>query len=374
MLSSRIRRWTSIVALASIACCAAGFAQAAGDEPFLDRFSAVKLVASTVPANGDVNPYGIAVVHRSIGELHRGHVLVSNFNNSANLQGTGTTIVQLAPDGSTSVFAHLDSAGIASSCPGGIGLTTALSILDSGWVVVGSLPSPTGQSANAGAGCLLVIDKDGHFAESLVGDGINGPWDMTAFDDGDQAALFVTNVLNGNVTKGSPHVVDEGTVIRIDLALPDMPGGIPRRISTTIIGSGFAQTADPNALVIGPTGLALSWDGTLYLADSLGNRIAAIPDALTRRSSASTGRTVSQGGALNDPLGLAAAPNGNLIAANGADGNLVEVSPGGKQVAVKTVETAFGAGSLFGLAIEPHGRGIYFVDDGDNTVKKFTSP
>ena len=56
-------------------------------------------IGSTVPANGDVNPYGVAVVPHSRGRLHRGDVLVSNFNNKANLQGTGTTIVQVSPGG-----------------------------------------------------------------------------------------------------------------------------------------------------------------------------------------------------------------------------------------------------------------------------------
>jgi hypothetical protein len=27
-----------------------------------------------------------------------------------------------------------------------------------------------------------------------------------------------------------------------------------------------------------------------------------------------------------------------------------------------------GAGTLFGLAVKPGGKGIYFVDDGDNTL------
>ena len=51
-------------------------------------------VVSTVPANGDVNPYGVAFVPNGFptgGPLEPGDVLVSNFNNSANLQGTGTT-------------------------------------------------------------------------------------------------------------------------------------------------------------------------------------------------------------------------------------------------------------------------------------------
>jgi len=345
----------------------------AAAEPFLDHFSLVDRIASTVPFNGDQNPYGVAVVKRSVGALRRGHVLVSNFNNAANLQGTGTTIVQVAPDGSVSLFARLDSPGVARACPGGIGLTTALVALDAGWVIVGSLPSPTGLAANAGAGCLIVLDSDGMMVETFAAEGINGPWDMAALDLEDSAVLFVTNVLNGDVTRGAPHVVHEGTVLRIGLNVPQQHEGVPLRTDSTVIASGFAQTADPNAFVIGPTGLSLSWDGTLYVADTLNSRIAAIPYALTRKSSASTGSTLAQGGSLNGPLGLALAPNGDLVAANGGDGNLVEITPDGREVAVKTVETATGAGSLFGLAIAPLGQGVYFVDDGDNTLKLFTA-
>ena len=110
---------------------------------------------STIPANGDVNPYGVAVVPRSSGMLVRGHVLVSNFNNGKNLQGTGTTIVDIAPDGTLSVFAEIDAANLPGPCPGGVGLTTALSVLRNGWVIVGSLPTTDGTAATAKAGCLL---------------------------------------------------------------------------------------------------------------------------------------------------------------------------------------------------------------------------
>jgi sugar lactone lactonase YvrE len=122
-------------------------------------------------------------------------------------------------------------------------------------------------------------------------------------------------------------------------------------------------------LVIGPTGVGLAEDGTLYVADTVNSRIAAIPHALTRQTTAFTGVEVSSNGALNGPLGLAITPNGHIITANAGDGNLVETTPAGSQIAVKTVETATGAGSLFGIAIVRGGRGVYFVDDGDNTLK-----
>jgi DNA-binding beta-propeller fold protein YncE len=135
------------------------------------------------------------------------------------------------------------------------------------------------------------------------------------------------------------------------------------------IASGFEERTDPAALVIGPTGLGLAFDGRLFVADTLQNRIAVIPDALFRFEDAGAGTTVSQGGALNGPLGLAVAPNGDIVTVNSGDGNMVETTTGGKQVAVKGVDVSQqGGGTLFGLAIAPNGNGVYFVDDGNNTL------
>lgn len=130
-----------------------------------------------------------------------------------------------------------------------------------------------------------------------------------------------------------------------------------------MIADGFGEHTDPNALVIGPTGVGLGSGGTLYVADSNANRIAAVPDAMTRTSAlGGGGMTVSKGGALNDPLGLTIAPDGGILTANGGDGNFVETSPGGRQAATKQL-IANGGGDLFGLAITPDRDGVYFVDD-----------
>jgi hypothetical protein len=120
---------------------------------FIGDMKTIKAHASTVPANGDVNPYGVAVVPSSIGDLKSGHVLASNFNDSANTQGTGTTIVQVSPgDGSVKLFAQISDL----NCPGGVGLTTALVVLRSGFVIVGSLPTfPTGPNTGALSGPRL---------------------------------------------------------------------------------------------------------------------------------------------------------------------------------------------------------------------------
>ncbi|MCL2795835.1 MAG: hypothetical protein FWD85_11075 [Microbacteriaceae bacterium] len=341
---------------------------ASASSPFLGSLNKIDVVSSTVPANGDVNPYGIAVVPHTVGELHAGSVLVSNFNAASNLQGTGTTIVQISPSGAQSLFAQIDGAQLPGACPGGIGLTTALTVLRSGWVVVGSLPTSDGSAATAQSGCLLVLDSHGRVRETISGPRINGPWDMTARDNGATAELFVTNVLNGTVAAGGA-VVDRGTVVRIKLSGLESRNGRPHAGEPVVIASGFPEHSDPAALVIGPTGLAFNpRTDILYVADTVQNRIAAIPRALTRHQSAFTGKDVSIGGSLNQPLGLALGPNGDVLSVNAGDGNAVETSPSGTQVVTKLLEPA-GAGTLFGLALAPRHTGLYFVDDGDNTLR-----
>jgi len=84
------------------------------------------------------------------------------------------------------------------------------------------------------------------------------------------------------------------------------------------------------------------------------------------------GFTVSQGHALLGELGLVVAPGGDILTVNGGNGNLVEVSPSGMQVAVRALDVSGsppGAGALFGLAVKPHHRAVYFVDDATNTFE-----
>lgn len=369
-IMTRIVR-TLIVLAAGTGLLGSTLPASAAGMPFLKGLTTVGTVASTVPGNGDVNPYGVAVVPHSIGHLHRGWVLVSNFNAASNLQGTGTTITQISPAGKASLFAQVDPAHLPGRCPGGVGLTTALSVLSSGWVIVGSLPTSDGTPATAKAGCLLVLDSRGRVRETISDTVINGPWDMTASEHGNSADLFVTNVLNGTVAAGG-GVVNRGTVVRIQLRLPRDGNTLPVASRPVVIGSGFPERSDPAALVVGPTGLTLDRRGnTLYVADTVSNRISSISDASTRTSTASTGAEVTSGGHLNSPLGLALAPNGDLLSVNAADGLIVETTPAGAQVATMALDvtgTPPGSGTLFGLAVSPDRTGVYFVDDGTNTL------
>jgi hypothetical protein len=350
---------------AALAAPSASASASAG--AFVGSLHTASSIGSTVPANGDVNPYGLAVVPTSVGSLRAGDFLVSNFNAKSNNQGTGTTIVQLTPSGKLSLFASIDAKKLPGACPGGVGLTTALSVLPGGYVVVGSLPTTNGQSATAQLGCLIVLDSRGHAVETIAGPNIAGPWDMTAVTQGSTTTLFVSNVLTGGAKAGL-KTIDNSTVLR--LRLDTSSGHAPKLLAQQVVANRIPWRDDKTALAIGPTGVALAHNGTLYVADTLASRIIAIPNAMTRSTPlADTGIALSTGQHLKQPLGLALAPNGDILTTNAGDGNIVETTPAGHQVATMAGDAKAGAGSLFGISIAPGGKGIVYVDDASNTLR-----
>jgi hypothetical protein len=317
--------------------------------------------ATTVPANGDVNPYGVAFVPAGFargGVLNPGDVLVSNFNASTNLQGTGTTIVRVTPDNQTSVFFQ---------GPQGVGLTTALGVLKRGYVIVGNVPSADGTAATVGQGSLIVLDKNGaQVAEFRNAALLDGPWDLTVYDRGDRALIFVSNVLSGAVT-------------RINVSLPSS-GGF-RVTSATQIASGYTHRADAAAFELGPTGLVYDpRNDTLYVASTADNAVYAVRNAGGTHRDRGTGRVVYHDQThLHGPLGLTMAPDGNLIAANGdainPDPNntstLVEFTRQGRFVAQFSLNP--NPGGAFGVAVSGGPRHqLAAVNDIDNTVQIWT--
>jgi DNA-binding beta-propeller fold protein YncE len=168
--------------------------------------------------------------------------------------------------------------------------------------------------------------------------------------------------------------VHQATVLRLELEIPD--GRPPVLVRQTVVADGFAQRADRDNFLLGPTGLALGTDGTLYVTDGLDNLIVAIPDALTRTTSAGTGRVVTQGGLLSWPLAMVYTPQGHLLVCNGKDGQVVEIDPlGGRQIYSQWIDSDQaqsppGNGDLFGIALTPDGQGFYYVEDDMNTLMR----
>jgi uncharacterized protein (TIGR03118 family) len=324
-------------------------------------------IVPTVTANGDLNPYGVAFVPQDFkggGVLAPGDILVSNFNDSGNTQGTGSSIIKITPDGQQSTFFQAPSGTL-------LGLTTALGILPQGFVLVGSAPATTVNGTNTvGNGGLIILDSFGNHVGELSDSALlQGPWDLTINNvSPTEAQVFVSNVLSGTVT-------------RIDFKIPN--GGTPQVESETQIASGYAHHTDPNALVVGPTGLAFdAKTGTLFVASTGDNAIYAIKNAATEQDDDGKGTAVVQDPQhLHGPLGLILAPNGDLIAANGDAVNpdpnhpneLVEFTTKGKFVGQFQIDGG-PAGAAFGLAAQAVGDQVRFaaVDDNTNTLHVFT--
>jgi hypothetical protein len=317
---------------------------------------------ATVPSNGDVNPYATAVVPSGFpagGPLKAGDILVTNFNSSSNLQGTGSTLVSITPSGNQSVFYQ---------GPAGIGLDSALGVLKRGFVIVGNIPATYASNGNVesvGNGSLTILDRFGHVAATLTDPNrIAGPWGVAINDQGNRAQVFVTNVLNGTVT-------------RIDLKVPNKGDNIAVQ-DIVQVGSGFSQRPDPVALWLGPTGLAFNArTGVLYVASTEDNAIFAISGAAKTRGQSGTGAVVYRDPAhLRGPLGLLLAPNGDLLTTNGdainSDPNqaseLIEFTQRGQFVGQLSLDSAQGA--AFGLTLATSRRRLELatVNDATNTL------
>jgi hypothetical protein len=318
---------------------------------------------STIPANGDLNPYGVAFVPSSFpagGTINPGDVLVSNFNNSDNLQGTGTTIVTVPTNGPVGLFFQ---------GPAGLGLTTALAVLKEGLVLVGNFPTTDGSCATAQAGSLLVLDSSGNLLGTLSDSSIDGPWDMTVSDSGHGSVqIFITNALNGTVTRLDATASAGGLTVQ----------------KKTQIASGYMHRCDPVALVVAPTGLV--YDASrdiLYVASTEDNAVFAVHGAGKASSDGGTGTIIYHDNHhLHGPNGMAMAANGDLLAAQSdainGDANqpseIVEFTTTGKFVKQISIEPL--QGSAFGLAVAISGKVARFaaVDDGANTLNIWTLP
>jgi hypothetical protein len=262
---------------------------------------------TTVPANGDVNPYGLAVVPAGFpggGLIHAGQFLLSNFNNSTNTQGTGTTIVTITPGQNPSTAPVFFTSQA-------VGLTEALEVLKSGFVIVGNVPTTDGTAATIGPGSLQIIDRSGHLVQTLTDASTNstlfdGPWASALNDKGNTAQLFVANVEGGTVTRINLKVVKNHGQSNLKV------------VSMTQIASGYLVQPNPAAVIIGPGGLAYNpKNDTLYVAATANNEIFAIRHASKAHSSTGTGTLVYQDQAhLRGPIGLALAPNGDLLTTN----------------------------------------------------------
>ncbi|MGO9931733.1 MAG: hypothetical protein ACLPV8_07960 [Steroidobacteraceae bacterium] len=327
-----------------------------------DTFLPPAINSSTIPQSGDVNPYGVAFVPEGFpggGVIFAGDVLVSNFNDNTNTQGTGTTIIRqpelgpIAPPGTAITF-------FSSPLPG---LSTALGVLRSGFVVVGNVATPNGSFSTIvpGSCALQVIDRFGNVKATWADP--DGPWDLTIDDHGAWASIFVSNVLSGKVVRLDVTVTSTGLTVQ----------------HTTTIATGYTVQPSAAAVVLGPTGLAFDeTTDTLYVASTADNAIYSVSSASHRTTAVTKGDIVFSSPHLIGPLALRFAPNGDLLTANGdatanADplhpSEIVEFTRSGKFVREYNVDAS--QGGAFGLdtrAAADGGANFAVIDDVTNSL------
>ena len=347
-----------VFAAAVISCflCSTVLLAAEDDSPFLP--AQVRTV-STVPANGDVNPYGVAFVPPGFptgGTINPGDILISNFNSNLNLQGTGTTIVDVPPAAPLFQF-------FGGTAP--LGLSTALNVLQKGFVLVGNFPSTDGTLGTATSGSILVIDKTGKTVSTYTDSSVQGPWDSALLDEGGKALYFVANGLNG-------------TIVRYNLVVN--PSGVTFN-HPTVIASGYLHAPDAVTFVDAPTGLVYDASrDVLYVASTLDNAVYAVHDAGDRKQDGGVGTLIYKDAThLHGALGMAMAPNGHLLVTNNdsptinPDPNqpseLVEFTVGGEFV--KEISLDPSPGGSFGLAVGNVGNGTAKLAAVDDSVNLF---
>jgi hypothetical protein len=321
------------------------------------------LTVSTVPSNGDVNPYGVAFVPKGFptgGSLNPGDLLVSNFNNFNNIQGTGTTIIDIPANGGQTFTFFQGTAPL--------GLSTGLAVLKAGFVLVANCPTNNAVPVpGAAPGSLLLIDLNGNLVNTFTSNEIQGPWDFSVYDQGGTVWVFVSNSING-------------TVSRIELVFD---GGNFAIKSSATIASGYTHHADPATFEVAPTGSAYdSTTGILYVASTGDNAVYAIANALTVHSPHGMGKVIYADQVhLHGALAMVFGPNGNLLVSNSDEFNsdpnqpseIVEFTVTGQFVGEISVDSNFGG--AFGLkATGVNDNSYHFaaVDDNQNIITIWT--
>jgi len=294
-----------------------------------------KLSISTVPANGDANPYGVQFIPSGFKctTLSANNVLVANFNNATNLQGTGSTVSTLDTSNPTGTAATFYTATT------NIGLIT-LNLLSSGFILVGNVP--LNMSGNGiGPGVITVLDCAANVVATLnSANTVTHPWGVSVYETSTKVLLFVSNVIEGNV-------------VRINLANPPNFA----LATSTVIATGYTTRPDNAAFVVGPAGSAYSASSdTLFVAGEGDNAIYSIPQASTRTTSVTKGTLVySDNTHLHGPLGLTFTPQGHLLTANADSMNVQASEP--------SLLTEFTTGGTFvgSLSVDPNNGGAFQV-------------
>jgi hypothetical protein len=321
-------------------------------------------IGSTVDSkNGDTGPRAISLVHSTFG-LKKGQLLVCNFEDSAGTAGKGTTIEVFDPKPKSKPRTFVQSSKIE-GCVGNAA-TVANDVYGAGMA----------------SGIAAQFNQSSKFQYSY-GSPIEEP-----LDDADASCGLA-------YAPEDIYVSDAKTGAVIKLAKPPVSSG---PATETQVIAGFAVNKGSGWSALGPSGIQYNatrtgslCNDTLYMVDGVDNTVVAISNAsqlLAKNeivvepggkkfkcayASRTCATLVYSGSPLNAPVAQALLPNGNLIVANGKGGNtLVELTPTGKILATKTMDTNKSA-DIFGLLAEgtdDSNTVLFYTDTSTNTLQE----
>jgi hypothetical protein len=288
------------------------------------------------------------------GSITAGDLVVCNFNNPGNRQGTGTTLIALHPT--------------VGSAPVLIAKLNELT----GCNAVSTSPTGDVWAAAFKAGDNPIVSGTGTLVNALQ----NGPWNHP----------FGETFAPANATLSVPAFyvsnAGDGSLVRVSVQ-----GAAS--FTFTVIATGFPINSGKPGSILGPSGLNYQADGDrLYVVDGTNNALYAIDNvsSITANgitvnglsfsgSFAGDAHVIFSGTPLNGPISSAILPGGNIAVGNTLDPDgqnlIVEISPLGSVVSVTNVDTG-AAGAIFGMVAtgtSPSTAKLYFNDDNDNTVK-----
>ena len=311
------------------------------------------VIGSTVdPKFGQLNPYGLTVAPSTTGDFKKGDLVVCNFNDKKNVQGTGFTIVALHP-----------KPGSKASL-----VTYGKTLWDATrWR---SDPADDIWAAAWTANDNPIISATGKLEGNIKGKPFNHPFGQ----------IFASP------TSGSPAFYEsnagDGTVVRINLG---------SKFTFDVIAKGFAVNHGMPGSIFAPSGLAYDASiDTLYIVDGTNNTVVAFDKVSTipndgiqvekgglkfKGPSADQARVLFSGAPLNGPISSALLANGNLAVGNTSNPSgqniIVEISRTGKVLATRNVDKG-ALGAIFGMVAT--GRSatdtkLYFNDDNHNELR-----
>ncbi|MGA8533838.1 MAG: hypothetical protein WB615_07000 [Candidatus Tumulicola sp.] len=318
-------------------------------------------IGSTVDAkNGDMGPRAIALVRSTFG-LKAGQLLVCNFENSTGTAGKGTTIEVLNPKPHSKPVTFTQNTKIE-GCDGDT-ITESNQVWGTGML----------------SGFVSQFDQAGSLKESY-GTDIQAPLsDADAFCGLPYAPEDI-------------YVSDSKTGAIVKVAFVSVSG----KTKITQVISGFGVNKGSGWSVLGPSGIQYNnhrtgslCNDTLYIVDGVDNTVVAVSNASNlldkneivvqpggktfkcAHPGDTCAKLVHSGSPLDGPVASALLPNGNLVVANTKGGNkLVELTPTGKVLATKTIDTSTTA-HVFGLVAtgtSDSDTALFYTDTGTNTL------